>query len=179
MPAPGSSLCAPELHSATELACGAFPTSATSTKSSRRLIGTPFCSKWTANATNARWFGDVQASVEKCRPPLWSCNNRVSIFSHIQHPCRTFSSLPMTPREFLKTARTSRPTVRADGTQCNGLPVFIRLMKSSSSTIENGRRLRATQWTQAMLQWCQIKVRCVTVLAQRVSLTVSPHDCVV
>ena len=45
---------------------------ATSTRSSSMEIGVLSCSKWTVNATNALWFGDVHASVAKFRLPLYS-----------------------------------------------------------------------------------------------------------
>ena len=63
---------------------------ATSTTSSSRLMGTPFCSKCTVTATNALWFGDVQASVPKCNAPSWSCqrcvyhNNPIS-YTYLKH----------------------------------------------------------------------------------------------
>jgi hypothetical protein len=45
---------------------------ATSTRSSKRQMGSPFCSKWTVTATYALWFGDVHASVPKLKAP--SCS---------------------------------------------------------------------------------------------------------
>jgi hypothetical protein len=44
-------------------------TFATSTMSRMRQMASPLCSKFTVIAMNARWFGEVQASVIKCSLP--------------------------------------------------------------------------------------------------------------
>ena len=47
----------------------ALPTFATSTTSKGIDRGTPSCSRWTENAMNALWLGDVQVSVVKLNLP--------------------------------------------------------------------------------------------------------------
>ena len=63
-----------------------FPhTCATSTTSKIIDSGAPFFWKWTHSTINARWLGDVHASVVKLRWPSYPCNGWVPMIAECKH----------------------------------------------------------------------------------------------
>ena len=101
-------------------------TIATSMISSTNIKIRPSWCKCAVKPTNARWLGEVHASVATWIRPGCSCN-----------------ILSRRSRHFLNDAWMSRDTVEGLGTEVPGRPAFMRYSKWRSLTILLGRLLSA------------------------------------
>src|SRR5882724_4198915 len=90
--------------------------------SRRNTIIAPSYSKCTVQATNALWFGEVQASVEKCKCPGCSCSVVIrSIQIHARNQ-QTWRTLAMHSWPLSNEALMSHEIVSGDGISIFGGP---------------------------------------------------------
>ena len=107
-----------------------------STISKRKESISPLYSKWTVHTKNVQWFGNVQASVAKCR---WlGCS---------------WSNLVIQSWHFLKATLMSFEMVLFKGRLMLGLPAVNRSCNSLSLTILTGQLLLVTHFTRCALFW--------------------------
>src|SRR5882762_5185211 len=126
-------------------------TSGSSATSRRNVRVSPSCSIWTVHATNARWFGEVQASVAKCTRP--GCSYQIVNSRNTQDNMNllTLSNLEIRSRHFSNNPLISREMVWLEGRSTLGRPAVRRSRNSRSLMILTGLLFSVIHLTRCAL----------------------------